>query len=194
MSKIMLDFPTPSSIWDNFGLMMPTGSHVRFKTEQMNPTVIILSGIPTSGKSTWAKMYQNINYMAGDDFRSYRIVSRDKIREQCFPQPYIINKDNENKVTGIYNEMIENCMKAKVPMILDNTHCKEQYLKEALKKFEGTDYRVKMKFFDIPLWKAYYRNIIRNWRTGKWIPIKVIESMKKNYDKINKKNYERYIF
>jgi len=40
---------------------------------------------------------------------------------------------------------------------------------------------VEIKRFDIPLWKAHYRNIMRYLKTGKWIPIKVMNSMYKNY-------------
>lgn len=186
------EFPIPITFWDNLGIFIPKGPFIPpIKTEDM-PNVIILCGIPTSGKSTWAKKFQSMQYYPGDDFRSYRIVSRDVIREQCFKQPYQITKENENEVTRIFDKMITDCIKLKKPIILDNTHCKEAYLKAALKTFAGTGYAIKIKFFDLPLWKAYYRNIKRRLLTGKWIPVKVIKAMKTNYDKINRKNYDQY--
>lgn len=158
----------------------------------MQSTVIITVGIPTSGKSTWAKNYQQMQYYPGDDFRSFRIVSRDNLRESIYGKDYKPSSDKEKYITQVFNKMIDDCIRAKKPMILDNTHCKEAYLKEALKRFEGTDYSVKIKFFDLPLWRAFIRNHKRRWETGKFIPWSVIKAMKKNYDKINQKNYERY--
>lgn len=45
-------------------------------------------------------------------------------------------------------------------------------------------------WFDISLWKAYYRNIVRYLVSGKWIPLKVLNSMFVNYNKL-KKEYEK---
>jgi predicted kinase len=159
----------------------------------MKATVIIMCGIPTSGKSTWAKAYQQMQYYPGDDFRSFRIMSRDALRESIYGKDYKPSSDKEKYITEVYNKIMNDCIRLKKPMILDNTHCKESYLKEALKRFEGTDYSVKIKFFDLPLWKAFVRNHKRKWQTGKFIPWNVIKAMKKNYDKINQTDYAKYL-
>lgn len=155
--------------------------------------VIILCGIPTSGKSTWAtKLTKNAPYDR-DDFRSYYILSRDQLRIDIYGKNYKPTQEKEKFITGRFNSLLDKLIQYKRPIILDNTHCKESYLKEALKRFAGTGYIVRIKFFDIPLWKAYYRNIKRYLMTGKWIPVKVIKQMKANYDKINKKTYEHLV-
>lgn len=155
-------------------------------------TVIILCGIPTSGKSTWATKLTKNDVYNRDDFRSYYILSRDNLRLELFGKDYKPDSEKEKFITGRFNILLDRLIQIKRPLILDNTHCKEAYLKEALKRFAGTGYSIKIKFFDVPLWKAYYRNIKRKLMTGKWIPVKVIKAMKTNYDKINRKNYERY--
>lgn len=154
-------------------------------------TVIITCGIPTSGKSTWANKLRMI-HTHRDDFRRYRIVSRDAIRLRLYGASYKPSSDKEKFITKVFNETLDAYIEAKFNIILDNTHCKEVYLKEALKRFDSTDYYVRIKFFDLPLWKAFIRNWKRRLRTGKYIPWNVIKAMKKNYDKINKKNYEQY--
>jgi len=50
-----------------------------------------------------------------------------------------------------------------------------------------------VKFIDVPLWKAYARNIWRNFKAGKWIPFNIIKAMYRNYNKINKDKYKHLI-
>lgn len=150
-------------------------------------TIEILVGIPCSGKST----YSYKRYSAG--MNGVYDISRDSIRESSrFLQPYTFSKRKEELVTDIFNKKIlmyfelEDC----TTLILDNTHCKEKYIDKIINKYAHEN--IKIKFFDIPLWKAHYRNIVRYFNTGKWIPIKVMNTMYRNYNKINKKKYEKY--
>lgn len=143
------------------------------------PKIMILSGIPNSGKSTFTKQYQD----------SCSIISRDTIRDVFFSRPYIYTKQNEDKVTKISNHLFDNAVLGQNNIILDNTHCKEKYIDEILRNIpEG--YTPDIIFFDCPLWKAHVRNIIRYIWRGKWIPIKVMNDMYKNYNKINRQKYE----
>lgn len=148
--------------------------------------IIILCGIPCSGKSTWAKTNQS--------FYS-EIISRDTIRENSFLN-YKFSKRNEDIVTENLLFTVERCLEYSNPIkiiILDSCHTKEKYLDEIIKEYKNKHFIINIKFFDIPLWKAHYRNIIRYLITGKWIPIKVINSMYKNYNKINKNKYKQYV-
>lgn len=149
-------------------------------------TIEILCGIPCSGKSTYANDYYNNNFVFS--------ISRDDIRESYhFNSPYVYSKQNENKVTEIFNKYC-NCKlndKNFSIIILDNTHCKEKYIDEIIKQY--SNHNIVIKYFDISLFKAHYRNIIRYFKTDKWIPIKVMNQMYKNYNKINKQKYEKYM-
>lgn len=148
------------------------------------PKITVLIGIPCSGKSTWARNMQK--------YPSIRTISRDTIRANCFTQPYQYNLINEELVTRIHDTAFHYSVEKKEDIILDNTHCKEAYLNEIIKT-KPTGYSLQFVYFDCPLWKAYYRNVVRYLKTGKWIPFKIIKQMKKNYDKINKKKYEQYL-
>lgn len=154
------------------------------------PKVIILCGIPASGKSTWTK-----NHISNNSWTT-KSISRDDIRDQFFDQPYIYTKGTEDLVTNIFNEQLNSYINTGYNIILDNTHARERYLDGQLKlileneEVQRKEYSVYIKFFDVPLWKAYYRAIIRKIKTGKDVPLKVIRDMHRNYKKIDRNKYK----
>lgn len=135
---------------------------------------IFLQGIPCSGKSTYAR--DNFLYMNS----SYIIISRDDIRKQINGKK-MFNLKNEKKVSDIFNKMIVNSVQAKLNLVIDNTNLNPKYINN-IKKLLTKDYIVEFVRFDIPLWKAYWRNIVRYLETGKWIPFGVIKKFKKQLD------------
>lgn len=146
------------------------------------PTVVIPCGIPTSGKSTWIDRV----------IPTYTSISRDTIRYGMFGKDYKQNTEDEKLITHYFDVRVSVAIKNRRNIVLDNTHCKKSYLDAAIKRFEGTGYKIVVVFFDIPLWKAYLRNYKRKWMTGKWIPKHVIKQMYTNYKKINKNDYAAY--
>ena len=67
--------------------------------------------------------------------------------------------------------------------IIDNTNCKNSYIQKIINSLNPNYiWDVEIKKFDVPLWKAYYRNIIRYMKTGKFIPLQTIKNFKKNYE------------
>lgn len=155
------------------------------------PKIIILSGIPGSGKSTWARFHMTHNWNTA-------IVSRDCIRDNHFPRPYTYSKANEKKVTEIFNAELEKLIDKGWDIIIDNTHATEYWLDVILKKIidlheEGkntSEYSVYIKFFDISLWRALYRVWRRKYKTGQVVPGYVVKSMYKTYKKINRLKYK----
>ena len=152
--------------------------------------IIILVGIPCSGKSTYTKTLSK-------SFDKYTvIISRDNIREfgWLFKQPYKFSKKNEDLVTQEFNRIFNLWLEPKrecSAICLDNTHVKEKYIDSIIT--EHLDCIIEVKFFDTSLLKAHYRNIIRYITTGKWIPISVMNNMYKSYNKINKQKYAKYM-
>lgn len=157
----------------------------------MKKTIIICSGIPCSGKSTWSKEFQT-NLSQKEKIVS--IISRDDIRNEI-SKNYIHNKQNENKVTVIFYDKLNSYLNNKFIdiIILDNTYCKESYIDHIINEY-GKDYNIQIMFFDISLFQAKLRNINRWYYTKKWIPIEVMNNMYKNYNKINKNKYAKYYF
>lgn len=152
-------------------------------SRDINPEIIILCGVPCSGKSTWANTYQEIH--------GHAIISRDDIREE-FWEKYSYTDSNEARVTKIFDRYLRQRIECSHDIILDNTHCSEKYLDAEIKR-KPVGYTLRIMFFNCPLWLAHYRNIIRWATTGKYIPIKVINNMKKNYDKIQRDKYDLYM-
>ena len=147
------------------------------------PEIIIFVGIPNSGKTTFRKKFEHI---------SHAILCRDDVRDSLF-KDYRYTKNNEDKVTRIINADFDILTRFKSNIIIDQTNCKTSYIDEWLKRIpEG--YVVKIKFFDIPLWQAHVRNILRWVKCGKWIPLKIMNQMYKNYQKLDKKKYEHLFY
>lgn len=155
----------------------------------MNNKIIILCGIPCSGKSTYAKSREG--YYTFDEIKM-SIVSRDTIREKRFGKDYKQNFFDEESVSFMFDFQVKHYLDIGNYVILDNCHTKEKYLDEIINKYRG--YQIEIKFFNCSLIKAYYRNINRWMFTGKFIPFKVIKNMYRNYNKINRNKYDKYIF
>jgi predicted kinase len=146
------------------------------------PEIVVMSGIPCSGKSTIVRTMQEIS--------PYTVISRDTIRETAFSRPYVYTNHNETEVTRILDFQFNKYTNWYRDIIIDNTHTEESYLNEWIKrKPEG--YTLRIIFLDVPLWKAHIRNVFRYCWTGKWIPLKIMNQMYKNYKKIDKTKYER---
>jgi len=133
------------------------------------PKCYILIGMPTSGKSTWAKK------------QGLPIISCDEIRKE-----FGTNYDPEQE------KMVWDCFYKRLPLftksfIVDNTNSKSGYINK-IKECLGKDFEIEYVWFDIPLWKAYYRNVVRYLIQGKWIPFKVLDSMYNNYNKLKNHN------
>lgn len=149
-------------------------------TFKKNPELIILVGPPCAGKTTFRK---------NEIYKDYVILSRDDIREKYWGKDYKYTDTNEAKVSIISENTFNFAVKDNLNIIVDATHCKEQYLQLWLDAKPG-HYSIKFYFFYIPIWRAYIRNILRYIKTGKYIPITILKNMYKNYNKINRKKYE----
>lgn len=155
----------------------------------MSSKVIILSGIPGSGKSTWAKKYQSTNSWYT------RILSRDTIRENAFSQPYIYTKQNEDTVTRMFDILLNSYLTDKLDVIIDNTNCKDFWIKSHLKTIleNFPEYKVYIKYFYVPLWKAAWRAYWRKRRTGKDVPYSVIKDMHRSFKKMDRSQFKEII-
>lgn len=143
------------------------------------PKLIILRGIPLSGKSTYAKKIERFDTA---------LLSRDTLRMNLFSlkryNDYKFSKENEKIVTDKFNFVFDIYLENNINIVLDNTNLKESYYKEYVGKAKEAGWEVEIKDFPISLTKAMLRNIVRRIKTGKWIPWKVLKTMQKNYKKI----------
>jgi len=136
---------------------------------QTSRKVIILVGIPCSGKSTWARK-QNLP-----------ILSCDSIREEIKEgKKYFFNRVNEDITWGLFYHYVS---EMKTDFIVDNTNCKQSYINKIIECLNPEyTWEIEIKYFSVSLYTAYYRNIIRYMKTGKFIPLQIIKNFKKNYE------------
>lgn len=133
-----------------------------------NLKILILIGIPASGKSTWSKDFIRNNEkwvrVNRDDFRKML-----KNAQMCDPKI-------EDMITGLVNKTIHSCLAKKLNVIVDNTNLKVKYINAFIEEFKHSadiDYRV----FDISLDKAIERDENREDKVGE----NVIKKLHKDY-------------
>lgn len=131
-------------------------------------TVYMMVGLPGSGKDTLIKEYLNgIPIICRDDIRTEIGIKGEK------PQG---NKEQEDKVTKIFEErMIENCKK-KQSFVINNTNLKKQYRKRFLEIIRPYEPKVIYIYVEAPSLEDNYKR-----REGQIKP-EVIKKMALNFD------------
>lgn len=137
--------------------------------------VYILCGFPGCGKSTYYKEF----------LADKPIISRDIIRGELGingatttnDKKVVGTREEEDKVSEIFNKkMIEYC-KNKESFVLDNTNLKYQYRKDYLLKIMKYNPKVKIIYVEAP---NYIKDCIE--RRKDEIPKKVYDRMENNFD------------
>jgi len=143
--------------------------------DRNNFCVYILCGFPGCGKSTYYDTF----------LKPKPIISRDIIRGElgidgattANGKKVVGTKEEEDKVSEIFNEkMIEYC-ENKESFVLDNTNLKYQYRKDYLLKVMKYNPKVKIIYIEAP---NYIKDCIDR-RKGE-IPKKVYDRMENNFD------------
>lgn len=140
--------------------------------------VFILSGIPTSGKSTFVKKFVK----SREKFFEVKVVSRDQIRLDLFGKNYKQNRKDEEIVTMKFDALLVKYLKegGANTILIDNTNLRLKYIKEIYNMCSLYTDVIYFVPFDVSLFTAFFRNIKRFILTGKYIPFKVIKEMKKS--------------
>ena len=136
--------------------------------------LIILQGLPASGKSTYAKKLVNENP------ENTVIVNRDSIREG-FGKYWVPSR--ENLVSNIEDFMMIEALKLNYNVIVDATNLNPK----TLSKFElyKNNFNLELihKHFKTPFWKCVLRDWKRGLFGGRKVGYKVIKSFYDRYYK-----------
>lgn len=113
-------------------------SNAGCKSSDFIPAIVMV-GIAGSGKSTWAELFAKKN--------NYKIISRDSIREELGmvskDKKFKGTKEQENKVSEVFNQRLLEYAQNKTSFIIDNTNLIERYRKDYKKLLEN--YRITWK-------------------------------------------------
>jgi len=133
-----------------------------------NLKILILIGIPASGKSTWTKKFllNNPNYVK---------VNRDYFR-LMFRNEQICEPKVEDLISKVLNKTVHSALTKKLNVIIDNTNVKEKYIQQFIDEFKYSA-DIEYQVFDISLDKALERDKGRVGEVGE----AVIKRMYKDY-------------
>lgn len=164
-----------------------------------NLVLIILSGIPCSGKDFWLNSAVKHLTSRYSDIPII-IISKDIIRETRFGKNKFdfSSKEANRVVTNEFYKQLSVASSLKnAIIILNNTHCGESRIDRYLAIFKGLhatkNIKIYIRFFDISLWKAHLRNMWRAFLTGKWISWKHMKEYHKRYIETNREKYKHLI-
>lgn len=143
-------------------------------------TLILLSAIPGSGKSTWAKKYQ-------EEHQNTYIVASDSIRkelfgsEDCFKDENLVWETFRNRLNEHVDEMDD------LTVIADATHLSNRLRKMYYELTPKFDKHV-LVVFDIPFEISLYQNSLRTRK----VPVEAMYRLKKEYEIPSKEIEELY--
>jgi len=132
--------------------------------------IILLRGLPGSGKSTWAK--EMLMKYPG----KYKRINKDLLRVMLDNDVH--NTVNENFITNVRDVLIEQCLAKGLDVIIDDTNLSEKTYEAIceIAKRMG-DVRVFEKYFEVTLKEAQENNSKRE----KIVPAHIIENMFNKY-------------
>lgn len=134
-----------------------------------NLKILVLIGVPASGKSTWAKEYVR-------NHSDYIRVSRDEFR-LMLKNAQICENKIEDMITALVELTIGNALSKKLNVLVDNTNLKAKYINAIIDKFKyqaDIDFRM----FDISLSKAIERDNGRESKVGEGVIKKMYNDYK----------------
>lgn len=135
--------------------------------------LIILVGVPCSGKTTWARNYIKEN-------KNTVRLNRDDFRMMLRTEGFCENKV-EMLISDVLFKGIESALLSKFDVIVDNTHVKLKYINDLIKAFNHLA-DIEFKVFDTPdTAELVRRNHHRGDSEGKFIPLTVMVDMQANF-------------
>lgn len=142
-----------------------------------NIQILILIGVPGSGKSTFAKYFirteENWTRLCRDDFRMMHFTYSN------------MSPREESLITDMVDASVESLLKKKCNVLIDATHCRAEYIDHYINKFNHLA-DISFKVFDIEEKEAAERCEKRNKETGKFISVNVLRKYLKELDELKK--------
>lgn len=137
--------------------------------------LLVLQGLPASGKSTYAKK------LCKDNPETWIRVCRDDIRNML--GTYWV-PSREKLITYIEFNSVSDGLRNNYNVVLDATNLNQKHINKLIKyvKF-ALEFKLEIEYkeFKIPLWKCVYRDWKRGLFGGRKVGYKVIKNFYKKY-------------
>jgi len=107
--------------------------------------VIIMVGLPMSGKSQWVRYNSNDELILNcDSIRMMLTGERDKL--------LAFKQKNEKLVWDIFGVSLSMALNTGRDIIIDNTNCNLKLLKKLVERIKSADYEIEFQLVDTELW------------------------------------------
>jgi predicted kinase len=151
-----------------------------------NKIAYIMIGLPGSGKNTY------INEKILPIHPSSVQISRDDIRIQLgycgADEKYLGTVEEENEVTKVFDEMLNNSISEEKCIILNNTYLKKKYRESVVSKLRDNGYKIVYVYVEAPTLEINYKR-----REGE-VPQNVINRMALNFEYPEVTEFDEIIF
>jgi len=127
-----------------------------------NPKILMLKGLPASGKSTHARELVDQGYVR---------VNKDDLRAMLHNSKY--SKGNENEVLKLRDEVIRLAVRDGKNVVVDDTNFEQKHYNRLTELAQELDANFEVLFIDTPLEEC----IKRNEQRANKVPISVITKM-----------------
>jgi len=112
-----------------------TNNFIELPEAEANPTIIVVSGLPGTGKSYFCRrLAKRLHFL---------ILESDALRKQLFPKPTYSAEESVCLFRAIY-QLIEDLLKKGISLILDATNLEERYRERIYNIAENADARLIM--------------------------------------------------
>lgn len=145
--------------------------------KKKNTQILILVGVPGSGKSTFAKYFLRTE-------ENWMRLCRDDFRMMQFSQSNL-SRYEEDRVTEMIDASIELLLRKRTNVLIDATNCKAEYMNHYISKFNHLA-DISFKVFDIDAATVAQRCEKRYNETGKFIPEKNQKRYLDDFDELKK--------
>lgn len=128
----------------------------------LTPKLIVMCGLPGSGKSSWVK-----NYIDGRDLLESKqkiiVLSRDDIREELFGSRDDI--EHEKEVSELFEKRLKDALLERASIIIDNTNIKFKTRERYRKLADEYGYVYFIKYIERPLDELYDARPGEKWKS-----------------------------
>lgn len=128
----------------------------------LTPKLIVMCGLPGSGKSSWVK-----NYIDGRDLLESKqkliVLSRDDVREELFGSKDDI--EHEKEVSELFEKRLKDALLERASIIIDNTNIKFKTRERYRKLADEYGYVYFIKYIERPLDELYDARPGEKWKS-----------------------------